>query len=95
MNGESSLDTMVERVDWMSPIDYFILRFYEEHDIEASPKVVAANIDYDRVYTSKRLKELVSEGLMEQGDNGLYSLTDRGRAFIEGDLDANDLEDDE
>ncbi len=92
MSRDSPLDTMVERVDWMSPIDYFILDFYEEHDIQASPKVVAANIDYERVYTSKRLKELVSEGLLQQGENGLYSLTDRGRAFIEGELDADDLE---
>jgi len=92
MRRESLLDTMVERVDWMSPIDYFILDFYEDHDIEASPKVVAANIDYERVYTSKRLKELVSEGLLQQGENGLYSLTDRGRSFIAGELDAEDLE---
>jgi len=92
MNGESALDTMVERVSWMSPIDYFILDFYEDHDIEASPKVVAENIDYDRVYTSKRLKELTSADILEQGENGLYSLTDRGRAFIEGELGAEDLE---
>lgn len=92
MTGEPPLDTMVERVDWMSPIDYFILDFYEDHDIEASPKVVAENIDYERVYTSKRLKTLVSAGLIEQGENGLYSLTDLGRGFIAGEVEGEDLE---
>jgi predicted transcriptional regulator len=92
MSGETAFDTMVQRVSWMSPIDYFILEFYEDHDIEASPKVVAENINYDRQYTGKRLKTLASEGLLVQKENGLYCLTDRGRGFIAGDLDAEDLE---
>jgi len=92
MTGESPLDTMVERVSWMSPIDYFILDFYEDHDIEASPKVVAENIDYEQQYTGKRLRALTSRGLLKQGENDLYRLTDRGRAFLAGDLDADDLE---
>ena len=92
MTSESELDTMVERVSWMSPIDYFILEFYDEYDIQASPKVVAENIDYDRQYTGKRMKVLESEGLLEQGENDLYQLTSRGREFLSGDLDADDLE---
>jgi len=83
---------MVERVAWMSPIDYFILEFYDDYDIQASPKVVAANIDYDRQYAGKRLKVLTEEDLLQQEENGLYSLTDRGRAFLSGELDADELE---
>jgi len=93
MTGNSTLETMVERVAWMSPIDYHILEFYNEHDIEASPKVVAENIGYERVYTGKRLKELTEAGLLVQEENGLYHLTERGRTFLAGDLDAGDLED--
>ena len=93
MTEESVLDTMVERVSWMSPIDYFILEFYDEYDIQASPKVVAENIDYDRQYTGKRMKALESEGLLEQGENDLYQLTSSGREFLSGDLDSDDLED--
>lgn len=92
MTGELPLNTMVERVSWMSPIDYFILDFYEDHDIEASPKVVAENIGYDRQYTGKRLKTLASEDLLQQGENDLYGLTDRGREFLAGELDADALE---
>jgi len=77
----------------MSPIDYFILEFYDEYDIQASPKVVAESIDYDRQYTGKRMKPLESEGLLKQGENDLYQLTSRGREFLSGDLDSDDLED--
>lgn len=92
MTGDPELKTMVERVAWMSPIDYFILEFYDDYDIQASPKVVAANIDYDRQYAGKRLKVLTEEDLLQQEENGLYSLTDRGRAFLSGELDADELE---
>ncbi|MFC4449812.1 MarR family transcriptional regulator [Halorussus aquaticus] len=84
---------MVERVRWMSPIDYEILLFFEDHDILVSPKVLAVNIDYDRQYTSKRCRKLTQEGILEQDDSGLYRLSDKGRKFLSGDLDAEELED--
>jgi len=91
MTGDSELGQMVERVAWMSPIDYHILEFFEQHDIQASPKVVSSNIDYDRVYTGKRLKKLKSAGLFTQSENDLYELSDRGRAFLAGEVNANEL----
>ena len=39
---------MVEHVDWLAPVDYAILEFFEEYDIMASPKVIAVNVEYDR-----------------------------------------------
>lgn len=92
MNGE--IKDMVERVSWMSPIDYEILLFYDNHDIFASPKVVSVNIDYDRQYTSKRIRNLRDEGILEKDDSGLYSLTGKGRQFLAGELEASELEDD-
>jgi predicted transcriptional regulator len=92
MTVDSDLDKMVQRVSWMSPIDYHILEFFEEHDIRASPKIVAANIDYDRQYTGKRLKALSEEGLFKREGEGIYSLTSHGRAFLSGKLDASELE---
>ncbi|RLM31507.1 MarR family transcriptional regulator, partial [Haloarcula sp. Atlit-120R] len=38
---------MVEIISWFSPADYEILLFYESHDIGATSKVVAYNIDYN------------------------------------------------
>jgi len=76
----------------MSPIDYWILGFFEEHDIQVSPKVLAENIEYDRKYTGKRLKALASVGLVVQNENGLYELSERGRAFLAGEVNADDLD---
>jgi len=92
MTGDSEVGQMVERVAWMSPIDYHILEFFEQHDIQASPKVVSSNIDYDRVYTGKRLKALKSAGLFTQAENDLYELSDRGRAFLAGEVNGGDLD---
>jgi predicted transcriptional regulator len=83
---------MVERVAWMSPVDYHILEFFEQHDIQASPKVVSSNIDYDRVYTGKRLKALKSAELLTQAENDLYELSDRGREFLVGKINADELD---
>lgn len=82
---------MVERVEWMSPIDYEILLFFEEHDIRVSPKVLSANIDYDRQYTSKRCRRLMEAGILEKDESSLYSLTKNGRAFLTGELEASAL----
>lgn len=87
-----SLKEMVERVEWMSPIDYEILLFFEEHDIHVSPKVLGANIDYDRQYTSKRCRKLLEEDILRKDEDGLYILTETGRRFLAGDLDASELE---
>ncbi|WP_128479002.1 MarR family transcriptional regulator [Halorussus pelagicus] len=83
---------MVERVPWMSPIDYEILEFYDHHDILLTPKVIAVNIDYDRQYTSKRCRALAEAGLLQQIDKGLYKLSNKGRQFLAGDLDVSKLE---
>ena len=90
-----SLDEMVEHVEWMSPIDYEILIFFEKHDIRVSPKVLAINIEYDRQYTSKRCQRLTEAGILERESEGVYSLSDKGREFLKGDLDASELEDTE
>ena len=84
---------MVERVSWFSPIDYEIMMFFEDHDIIASPKIISVNIEYDRRYTSKRCRKLEDTGLLTKEDDGLYQLTDFGRSFLAGNVDADDLED--
>lgn len=87
------LEAMVERVPWMSPIDYEILHFYERYrDIQSSPKVIAANIDYERNYTGKRCRALADADLLEKTDDGLYQLSEMGRKFLDGEVSASDLE---
>ncbi|NUC72760.1 MarR family transcriptional regulator [Haloterrigena sp. SYSU A558-1] len=86
---------MVERVPWMSPVDYEILLFFDEHPIQVTPKVIAANINYDRQYVGKRCSTLADAELLESIGTGLYQLTDTGYAYLEGELDVSELEPDE
>lgn len=86
---------MVERVPWMAPVDYEILLFFDEHPIQISPKVLAANIDYDRQYVGKRCSTLADAELLESVGIGLYQLTETGHAYLEGELDVSELETDE
>ncbi|MWG36194.1 phage repressor protein [Halomarina oriensis] len=83
---------MVKRVKWLSKIDYFIFEFFDDHDIEVSPKVLAANIGYDAGYAGKRLRALSTSGLLQQNENDLYELSDLGREFLAGDLATDEVE---
>lgn len=92
MSETDKLQKMVERVPWMQPIHYEILAFYEEHDIWESARDLSRNIDYSRGYTSKELNTMVEAGLLEK-DERIYRLSERGRSFLAGELDADDLPD--
>jgi DNA-binding IclR family transcriptional regulator len=78
----------------MRPVHYEILDFFSEHDIWISARGLSQNIDYERSYVSEECTTLVDGGLLQK-DGTIYSLTDQGRAFLAGDLDADDLERDE
>jgi predicted transcriptional regulator len=63
--------------------------------INATPAVVQANVNYQISHVRNRLRELHSAGLVDYYDEnrGIYQITDKGRAYLAGDLDADDLED--
>ncbi|AFK18626.1 MarR family transcriptional regulator [Haloferax mediterranei ATCC 33500] len=82
---------MVERISWFSPADYEIFLFFEAHDIGATSKVVAHNIDYNDVYVNKRMRVLEDAGFFTN-TNGIYELTDFGRAFLAGEVEAAEVE---
>jgi predicted transcriptional regulator len=85
---------MRPRVSWMTRADDTILEFFEETGIEAPPAVVEHNIDFSITHVRRRMRELESEGLLEKVDEekGYYAITVRGRAYLAGDLDADELE---
>lgn len=76
----------------MTQADDRILETLEDGGLILSPRVLAANIDYSRHYVSSRLAELRDAEFVERVDDGLYRITDRGRSYLTGDLDAEDLE---
>lgn len=76
----------------MTQADDRILETLAASDLILSPRVLAVNIDYSRHYLSTRLGKLRDAELVERVDDGLYRITDRGRSYLEGDLEAVELE---
>jgi len=77
----------------MTRADDYILEFLGDHDIIASPRVISVNIDYSHQYVNERMKPLRENALVENEGDGLYKITEKGRAYLSGELDADDLED--
>lgn len=86
---------MRPRVSWMNQTDDYILELLEESDLILSPSIIAVNLDYTRNWISKRLAKLEEANLVEKLDEGQYQISERGRAYLAGDLDASELEDTE
>lgn len=85
------------RVPWMTNADDRILEFLQNdpnREIVATPRVIAENIDFNRGYVTQRLSELRDRELVEyhDEDTGIYAISDRGRAYLAGKLDADELE---
>jgi predicted transcriptional regulator len=76
----------------MNQCDNRILELLNETDIKLTPFVVAENIDYNRQYVNRRMRILATNELVENTGDGLYRITDRGRQYLTGELDKDDLE---
>ena len=81
------------RVDWMTQADDRILEVIEDSGLVLTPAVLAANIDYSRNYISDRCRLLNEAGLLAKEDEGLYYITEKGRAYLMGEIDGDELED--
>ena len=87
---------MRPRVSWMTNADDTILEFFEDHSIALPPSAVAYNIDFSDTHVRNRMRTLADEGLLEKVDEkkGYYEITERGRKYLAGELDASQLESD-
>lgn len=83
---------MRPRVEWMTQADERLLEFLYEKDIVASPSVIAANIDYTGEYLSRRCQKLANAGLIQRVDASNYRLTELGERFLDGNVEAEELE---
>ena len=72
-----------------------ILEYIREEDSGSPTKL--AESGYVRVspqHISRRLKELAEHGLLQHLGNGVYIITDRGEAYLDGKIDvAEDSQD--
>ena len=82
-------------VSWMTKSDPAILEFFEETGIAMPPAVVSYNIQgVSHPTVKRRLPVLVEHGLLKkvEEDRGYYRITNRGCAYLNGELEANELE---
>lgn len=84
---------MRPRVDWMTQSDERILEFLSEKDIVSSPSVIAANLEYNSNYISRRCRKLTQAGLIQRVDATNYQVTTLGERFLSGDLTQNEVND--
>ncbi|QIB75737.1 ArsR family transcriptional regulator [Halogeometricum borinquense] len=83
-------------VSWMTKSDPAILELFEESGLSMPPAVVSYNIEgVSHPTVKRRLPILAEHGLLEKaGDKrGYYRITDRGRAYLEGEVETEELED--
>ena len=69
-----------------------ILELLDESGLVLTPAVIAKNLEYTRNWVSRRVGKLADAGLVEPIDSGYYRITERGRAYLAGELTADDLE---
>jgi predicted transcriptional regulator len=84
---------MRKPADWMQmPTDDRILEALEG-GLRLTPAVIAENIDKSRTHVSRRLSDLTDYGLVEKPKRGYYEITNLGRDYLAGEIDATELED--
>ncbi len=85
---------------WMTPVDRDILELLSNEggasELRMTPRVVAANTDWGQDAIRKHLLTLRDHGLLEYHDEdaGIYQISDHGRAYLAGNLDVSELEED-
>lgn len=82
--------------EWMVAADDRILEYLSEHET-GTPKEMAdsGNVRFSRSYITQRCKRLLDYGLIRHLGNGVYIITDKGQQYLDGELDAAELEPDD
>lgn len=90
-------EQMRKTADWMSqPADDRILEVIREEGnmtpLALSRDGEVSRIDIGRKWAGERCRDLAKHGLLNRLDKGLFGITDKGRAYLDEDLDASELE---
>lgn len=78
---------------WMTIWDDRILEVIREEG-SGSPKKLKESgyIRVSRTHISRRLRELANHGMLQHLGNGVYVITELGEDYLDGELDADELE---
>lgn len=89
---------MRKPAEWMTKADERILEFLKErgnhqpsHMAHLMPEE-GVDLDFHSNYLGRRCRTLASAGLLVNIGNGVYTITEKGEAFLEGELDAGTLD---
>jgi len=93
---------MRPRVEGMNEVDDAVLEFFaaQAEGVAFPPTVVWYNlherlgvIDKSRDTVARRMRKLIDRGLLSKisEERGYYQITQKGRDYLLGDLDADDL----
>ncbi|WP_324664164.1 phage repressor protein [Haloarcula sediminis] len=86
---------MHSRVDWLKPSDWTIISEIEDYGGWMKPATLCLNIPYTREHIARRCKVLSQNGLLERHEEtAAYRVTEMGRDYLAGELDADDLQPD-
>ena len=84
--------------EWMTPADRDILELLQnegaDRELVLTPGLIAENTDWSRSTVRTHLMELRDRDFVayDDEDRSIHRLTDRGRAYLAGDLDPDELE---
>ena len=82
---------MRKRAEWMTRSDDEILEYLNCYG-SGTPVMIANETGLHNNYVTAKARKLEEYGLVERPSRGFYTLTETGEKYLEGDLDADDLE---
>jgi len=84
---------MRKSADWMVLADDRILEYLQENE-SGTPKEMEDSglVRFSSQYIGQRCKKLVDYGLVRHLGNGVYIITEKGKNYLDGELDADELE---
>jgi len=81
---------------WMTIADERILEHLSEIETD-TPKRMAdsGRVRFSRQYIGERCRKLTDYGMLQHLGNGVYRITKTGEQYLEGEIDAENLESDD
>ena len=74
--------------DWMALVDDRVLEYLLENETGSPTEMMNEGpIRYSSQYIGRRCKKLKEKGLVRHLGNGIYIITDEGKAYLDGRLD--------
>lgn len=81
--------------DWMTIADDRILEYLSTVDTSTPKKMAdSGDVRFSRQYIGERCRKLADYEMVQHLGNGVYRITENGVQYLEGELDAAEIESD-